>query len=232
MNVIRALRGLTSRHALLLAAALVIVLGTWAFIALLDVVREGESRRFDSRVIEYFHAHPGPPWLQDAGRDLTALGGITVLTLVVLAVVGSLLISRKRGAAALVIVATVGGIAIGSTIKHLVSRDRPPREYQVAYVFTKSFPSGHSMYSAVVYLTLGALLAQVTRGRTLKIYIICCAVLVTFLVGLSRVYLRVHWPTDVLAGWSAGLVWSILCLLVARELQQRGAVEREGEEAQ
>ena len=214
-------------HAVGLAAAAIIVGGVWAFIALLDAVREGESQRFDNRIIEWCYRHPGPPWLQDAARDLTALGSVTVLALMFLVTVGFLLISRKGGAALLMTVAVLGGLLIGTAIKQAVHRDRPPREYQEAPVYTKSFPSGHSMLSAVTYLTLGALLAQVTRGRVLKIYIISVALLVTFLVGLSRVYLRVHWPTDVLAGWTAGLVWAILCLLVAHLLQRAGAVEPE-----
>ena len=222
---ITALRSLTRRHVLLLVGVLVIVLGTWGLIGLTDTVVEGETQHFDNRIILWFYHHPGPQWLQDSGRDLTALGGVTVLTLVICGVVGFLLICRKRGAAGLVIVAVVGGLLIGSTIKHFVGRPRPPRQYQAAYVFTASYPSGHSMLSAVTYLTLGALLAQVSRGRWLRIYIILVAIVVTFLVGLSRVYLRVHWPTDVLAGWTAGLVWSLICLLVAQELQRRGAVE-------
>ena len=222
-------RRLTTDHLLVLLGLLVIVLGLWGFIALLDEVREGGTPAFDQRLIYWCHAHPGPLWLQDVGRDLTALGGVTVLTLVVGATTGYLLIARKRGAAGLVIVATAGGLIISSVIKHFVSRDRPPRDFQAAYVFTKSFPSGHSMLSAVTYLTLGVLLAQVTRGRALKLYFIGIALALTLLVGCSRVYLRVHWPTDVLAGWSAGLAWAVICLLVARELQRRGAVEREDE---
>ena len=226
VNAISTLRRtLTLRHVLLLCGSLVIVLGTWGLIALTDTVVEGETQHFDNRVMLWCYQHPGPQWLQDSGRDLTALGGVTVLTLVLVAVVGFLLICRKRGMALLVVVAVGGGLLIGSTIKHFVDRPRPPRQYQAAYVFTASFPSGHSMLSAVTYLTLGALLAQVSRGRWLRVYIIFFAVFVTFLVGLSRVYLRVHWPTDVLAGWTAGLVWSLLCLLVAEELQRRGAVE-------
>ena len=218
---------LTRRHALALAALLVIVAGVWGLVALTDNVVEGDTQHFDSRVNRWFAMNRGPQWLQDAGRDLTALGGVTVLTLVTCAVVGFLLISAKRGAAILVIVAIVGGLVIGSTIKHFVNRPRPPREFQAAYVFTASFPSGHSMLSAVTYLTLGALLAQVVKRRVLKLYILTIAVLVTFLVGLSRVYLGVHWPTDVLAGWTAGLVWALICLIVAHELQRRGAIERE-----
>jgi undecaprenyl-diphosphatase len=223
------LRDLASRQALTLTVVLFILLGLWLFIALTDHVAEGHSEKFDMSVIVWFHNHRGPPALRDAGRDLTALGGVTVLTLVTTTVTGFLLITRKRGAALLVVIAVTGGLLIGSTIKSRVHRDRPPLEYQEAYVFTKSYPSGHSMLSAVTYLTLGALLAQVTAGVWIRVYIIAVAMLVTFLVGLSRVYLGVHWPTDVLAGWTAGLVWSILCLFVARILQKRGAVEKEGE---
>ena len=208
---------------------LFLVVGCWVLIVLTDHVREGHYEKFDMGLIRWFHAHRGPPGLRDAGRDFTALGGIAVLTLVTSAVTGFLLITRKRRAAVLLVVAVVGGLLIGVVLKSAVHRDRPPLQYQEAYVFTKSFPSGHSMLSAVTYLTLGALLAQVTRRRRVKIYIIAVALLVTFLVGLSRVYLGVHWPTDVLAGWTAGLVWSILCLFVARKLQQKGALERESD---
>jgi undecaprenyl-diphosphatase len=220
-------RRFIAENRLVLAALLVVVGGTWGFVALADKVTEGETQRFDNRIIQWCNRHPGPLWLQDAGRDLTALGGVTVLALVTLAVANFLLISRKRGAAVLVVAAIVGGLVISSVIKHYVSRDRPPQQFRQAYVYTKSFPSGHSMLSAVTYLTLGALLAQVTKGKWLKLYIISVAVILTGLVGVSRVYLRVHWPTDVLAGWTAGLVWAILCQLVARWLQRRGAVEPE-----
>lgn len=217
----------TRKHAVLLGGLLVLIAGGWGLVELTDRVVEGETQRFDLRVIRWFAAHRGPQSLQDVARDLTALGGVTVLTLVTIAVVGFLMIDRKRGAAALMIVAVVGGLSIGSLIKHIINRPRPPRQYQAAYVFTASFPSGHSMLSAVTYLTLGALLAQVIRRRVLRLYVICVAVLLTFLVGVSRVFLGVHWPTDVLAGWTAGLIWALLCLSVAHQLQLRGAVEIE-----
>ena len=81
------------------------------------------------------------------------------------------------------------------------------------------------MFSAVVYLTLGALLSQLVEERKLKAYFLGVACFLTFVVGLSRVYLGVHYPTDVLAGWSAGLAWALLCWMVASYLQRRGKVE-------
>src|SRR5437588_524261 len=117
------LQWLRSRHAMLLASVLFVVGGVWAFVALADAVEENETRRFDNRIINYCRQHPGPPWLADVGRDLTALGGITVMTLLTLVVCGYLLISGKTRATVLVLVAVIGGLLISSVIKHYVSRE-------------------------------------------------------------------------------------------------------------
>lgn len=81
------------------------------------------------------------------------------------------------------------------------------------------------MLSAVVYLTLGGILSRVERPRPIKIYVLSVAVILTLLIGVSRVYLGVHWPTDVLAGWCAGATWAVLCWRVALALQRRGEIE-------
>jgi undecaprenyl-diphosphatase len=168
----------------------------------------------------------GPPWLHEVGRDLTALGGVAFLSLMVAAVAGFLLLRQLYGALWLVLAATAGGLVASTLLKLLFERERPSIVPHLSIVSTHSFPSGHSMLSAVVYLTLGALLGRIVPGLRYKAYFLLVALTLTFLVGVSRVYLGVHFPTDVLAGWSAGLAWAALCWLVARYLQHRGAVER------
>lgn len=210
-------------------------LALWGFIALADEVGEGETRAFDQAILLALRtpgdpSDPlGPPWFEEMMRDFTALGGVGVLTLVILAVTGFLLLSRRRRTALLVLLASGGGILLSAVLKHGFDRPRPELVPHGSIVYTSSFPSGHSMMSAIVYLTLGALLARAQPNRRLKAYLILVSVLVTLLVGFSRIYLGVHWPTDVLAGWSAGAAWALVLWWLARRLQQRRAIEREGE---
>ena len=221
------IKWLGSRGGWFLTAALVIVVGIWGLIALTDSVSEGHTQKFDDRINTWCVTHPGPKWLQEGGRDLTALGGFTVLSLGVAAVAGYLLLSGKKGMTILVIAATLGGLFLTTALKHWIDRPRPPLRQPGTLVFTRSFPSGHSALSAAVYLTLGVLLARASTSRVLKFYFLCIALVLTTLVGLSRVYLGAHYPTDVLAGWTIGLVWSLLCWMVSRELQRRRVVEPE-----
>jgi undecaprenyl-diphosphatase len=218
---------LGAHGAIVLGALLVIVAGTWGFIELLDEVQEGDTQKFDEWAIKTLTSYHGPEYrlLEEIGRDITALGGIVVLVLATAAVVGFLLIVRNYRAMWLVIIATVGGQVLSSVLKYFIDRDRPDLVPHLSNVYTTSFPSGHSMMAAVVYLTLGSLLASVVKRRRLKLYILSLALLATLLVGVSRVYMGVHWPTDVLAGWTAGLVWALLCWLVARQLRLRGAIQ-------
>ena len=221
---------------IVLVAVLLIVGGTWGFIELADEVREGDTQRFDDWAVRAMRraddpSRPiGPHWLPEVGRDLTALGGVAVLSLTTAFVAGYLLIVRKYHAMWLVLAATLGGLLISTLLKQLIDRARPDLVPHLSNVYTSSFPSGHSMLSAVVYLTLGALLTRLASERRVKLYFLAAALLLTFLVGVSRVYMGVHYPTDVLAGWTAGLVWALLCWLVARHLQRRGAVEKDADE--
>jgi undecaprenyl-diphosphatase len=215
-----------------LVGMLIIVLGTWGFLELAGEVTEGDTKAFDARILLALrepgnpHQPIGPQWLHEVVRDFTALGGYAVLILVLLAVTGYLWLERKQGAMLLVVVAIIGGFILSLSLKSVFERERPTEVEALSYVHTSSFPSGHAMMSAVVYLTLGTLLSRLSRSFVMRFYFLAIAVLLTVLVGFSRVFLGVHYPTDVLAGWAAGLVWSTLCWLVARRLQKRGAVEQ------
>lgn len=207
----------------------------WAFIALAGEVFEGETHGFDSAILLALRnpqnlADPiGPGWLEESARDITGLGGYAILTIVTAAAVIYLLMARKRGAAALVAIAMIGGALLSTGLKLGFERPRPELVPHATRIYTASFPSGHAMLSAVSYLTLGALLSRVQERRRIKAFVMGLAVVTTLLVGLSRIYLGVHWPSDVLGGWAVGAAWASLCWFVALQLQRRGQVERPGE---
>jgi undecaprenyl-diphosphatase len=188
----------------------------WLFVEVADEVLEGEMRALDRAIILALRSAGdpndplGPRWVEEMMRDFTALGGLSILTVMVLAVAGYLLLADKRRTALLVVVASVGGILLGAALKYGFGRPRPDLVSHGAMVYTASFPSGHAMMSAIVYLTLGTLLASVEPNVRIKLYLFGVALLLTALVGISRVYLGVHWPTDVVAGWAAGLAWALL----------------------
>jgi undecaprenyl-diphosphatase len=205
-----------------------------AFAKLADAVGDGGTRAFDERLLVALRtpgnlADPiGPKWFEEMMRDFTAMGSTGVLTLMVLTIAGFLAMTRKGYAAFFVLVSVIGGVLISQSMKWAYARPRPELVPHGAEVYTASFPSGHSMMAAVVYLTLGALLARTLADRAVKIYVLAVAVFATILVGVSRVYLGVHWPTDVLAGWALGAAWALICGLVMTWLQRRGQVEGAG----
>lgn len=215
----------------------IVVAGVWALAELADEVIEGSTRNLDRDILLLLRAgsvdNPvGPDWVEEVMRDLTALGGIAVLTLTTVAVIGYFALQRKYGSMLYVIVTVGGGLVVSSAAKEAFDRPRPDLVPYGSLVHTASFPSGHSMMAAVAYLTLGVLVARTLSRTRLKVYVLMLAVIATLLVGISRVYLGVHWPTDVVAGWQAGVVWASVCMLGARYLARRGQVEPEaGEEA-
>lgn len=211
--------------------------GVWTFIELADEVSEGETRAVDRAVLLALRepadlADPvGPVWLEEAVRDYTALGGFAVLTILTLSVCIFLLLAGKEHIALLLLASVAGGLLGSHLLKDVFERPRPDVVPHRVVVSSASFPSGHSMQAAATYLTLGAILARVQKRRRLRAYILALAAFLTLLVGFSRIYLGVHWPTDVLAGWTAGGVWAFLCWAVALKLQRRGAIEKPGEGA-
>jgi undecaprenyl-diphosphatase len=208
--------------------ALLFVMAVWVFAELVDDAPEGDYLDLETKIMRSFRNPDdisrgfGPPEVTLAMRDITALGSVTVLTIMVLLVLGFLLLKRRYRAAALIFAATIGGTIFGTLAKTVIARDRPQIVPHLTEVSSKSFPSGHSMMSSVVYLTLGALLAQTAVRRREKVYVITAAALLTVMIGVTRVYLGVHYPTDVVAGWSAGVAWALLCWAIAWWLQRRG----------
>jgi undecaprenyl-diphosphatase len=169
----------------------------------------------------------GPLWMEEAFRDITALGSGAVLVLVILAVSGFLILRGQYHGLALLLAASIGGSLLTTSLKGVFERPRPEFAAHLLENLSYSFPSGHSLMAAVVYLAIGALLARMVRPRGHKIYILMVAMALSGLVGVSRVYLGVHYPTDVAAGWTIGLAWAVLCWLVAAVLQAFGKVEKE-----
>ena len=220
---------ITNEARLLAAIALVcgLLLG---FLHLADEVAEGETAAFDNWVLLLFRTPGnvdqviGPPWVQEMVRDITSLGSFAFLGLLVLGVAIYLVLAGMRSAAVLVVFSVLGGTLLSTVLKMGYNRPRPDLTH-MSQQFTASFPSGHAMLSAVTFLTLGALLARLAPTRAQRIFSITAAVFLTLLVGSSRLYMGVHYPSDVLAGWSLGAAWALLCSLAAAVLQRRGEVE-------
>lgn len=195
----------TTWHELhILAGVLGVTCALLAFASLAEEIGEGETQGFDRAVMLALRqpTDPGEPigpnWLKLAARDFTSLGSHAVLATITLAVAGYLALNHMRGAALLVLTSVAGGMTLSAVLKLGLNRERPNLVPHVVEVYTASFPSGHAMLSAVTYLTLGALLTRVQPRWLVKAYVLALAVLITLLVGASRVYLGVHWPTDVL----------------------------------
>jgi undecaprenyl-diphosphatase len=218
----------------ILVLLFVIAAGVFAFATLASDVKEGETSGFDRRILLAMR-HPGDlspkgsPAVQEAVRDISALGGVALLSLVTFIAVGFLVLDGKSHMAGFAAGSVVGGLVVATLLKDVFQRPRPEIVPHIVYASSSSFPSGHSMMSALTYLTLAALLARSQERKRLKAFFLLLAALMTFMVGVSRVYLGVHWPTDVLAGWMAGAVWALLCWTAARWLQSRKALEREAE---
>ncbi len=203
----------------------------YAFIAIADAVTGNSPGAVDRGILLALRnpanlADPlGPPWFEEMMRDFTALGGTGALTLLTLMVLAFLMLIRKRHAAVLVAVSVAGGTVLSQIMKWGFDRPRPDIVPHGSIVYTQSFPSGHTMLAAVVYLTLGALLARTQSQVRVKVFLLTMAALLTVLIGISRIYLGVHWPTDVLGGWMLGAAWAALCWLVMVWLQRKGEVE-------
>lgn len=195
-------------------------LGLFAFIG--DEIREGENWRLDSAVLlalrrpDNLSVPIGPKWLEQSAIDASALGGFTLVWFLSIAVVVFLLVIRRRTEAALLAAAFTGSALLNAGLKLLFHRPRPEVVPHLTQVSNDSFPSGHAMISAATYLTIGVLLAHTQSRLAAKVYLVALAIVLVVAVGLSRLYLGVHWPSDVMAGWSVGSAWAIGVSMLAQ----------------
>ena len=216
-----------------LLVGLSVCLLLWGFLALASEVMEGDTKALDTRILVSLRqaddpSRPiGPAWVESALLDLTAIGGPTVLALVVFAVVGFLALQTRYHTALVVLITAASGEVANIAIKNAFMRPRPTVVPHLREAFSTSFPSGHAMESAIIYLTLGAMLMRLAERRITKLYCMGMAIFVTFLVGMSRVYLGVHYPTDVLGGWIFGFMWASLCWLVSQRFEEETGVAEE-----
>jgi undecaprenyl-diphosphatase len=225
-DLVKGMKGarLSRAPAILVAIA---ALGALTFFYLGHEVGEDEFRQFDSAILLWLRnpadlSQPiGPPWLAESVLEITALGGYTLIILLVAAVIGFLLVAGLRGPALFVFLSVLTGWLASQVLKSFYSRPRPDLVPQLDVVHTASFPSGHATMTALVYLTLAAVIARLTDRTSLRIYVFAAAALISIIVGLSRVYLGVHWPSDVIAGWVLGAAWAALSWLVVSALRYR-----------
>jgi undecaprenyl-diphosphatase len=195
-------------------------------------VLEGDTMAFDRAMILALRdpsntAVPiGPTWFHGAMVSITAMGSGTVLTLITVIAAGYLIAERKPAVAAFTVSSVAAGALLGTVLKSVYSRARPDVVTHLVGTHSASFPSGHAMNSAVVYLTLAVLIARTAQDRRISAYLIVVAIVMTLVIGFSRVYLGVHWPTDVVAGWCVGGLWAMTCSLVAKSLQSARQIER------
>ena len=205
----------------LLVVAFAALMG-FLFLKLGSEVVEGETQGFDQALLHFSHGlRERHAWLGPVLRDITSLGSTVVLTLLTVGTVVYLALFAARRMALLVAVSVTSGILLVSWLKAGFDRARPDITWAELAVAGMSFPSGHTSMSAIVFLTVGALIAATRRRTSERLFILASAGLLTLLVGLSRVALGVHWATDVIGGWALGSAWAVLWLLLARALDKR-----------
>jgi undecaprenyl-diphosphatase len=189
-------------------------------------------QRFDETVIRNLRsandlATPvGPNWFKELTRDFTALGGYGILSTITILVTTFLHLERRPARAHFVVVTVVVGYALSMMLKAMIARPRPDIVPWLSHVHSSSFPSGHSMMSAVVYLSLGLMLSDLTSRRLVKTFVVIAPLTISALVGFSRVCMGVHYPTDVVAGWWLGISWSLACWLAIRRWRAFREVRR------
>ena len=210
-------RRIESRALLLVIAA---TGALWAFFAIADEMSEGDTRKIDRQILlalrnPHDPTHPiGSMNVQEAMRDVTALGGETVMTLVTLVGAAAFAMHGRFRRACLLVGAALLADISSQFLKASYGRPRPDLVPHGSYVYSASFPSGHTTISAAVFLTLAVLISSLEQKRRIKVMVYGLAIVMVLAIGVSRVYLGVHWPSDVLAGWCLGAVWALTAWLL------------------
>ena len=220
------------REVWILLVMLSIVLGISVFFTISNLIQAGSIQKYDELILYSFRDPQdvtipiGPVWLKEVMRDVTSLGGGTVLTILIVNISLFLLLKKKYFAFFFVIVASLGGFFVDISLKSLFARERPDIMLHLTLVTSKSFPSGHSMMSAAIYPTLAAIIARIQGNFKIRIFVISASVVLMILIGFSRVYLGVHYPSDVIGGWTAGLTWATICWFAALYFERKNLLER------
>ena len=217
---------------LLLGWVIGLSLGIYLLIAGHDWLRAEGTQRFDEWVLHSLRRPEdqsvpiGPDWLHEAALDATALGSYLVLSLLVSGTAFFLMLTRRYVQSLFTVAAVAGAYGFMFWIKHFVDRERPAVVPHLRDVTLQSFPSGHAMMSAAIYLTLAALASQGVTSPGIRAFWFLCAGALAALTGTSRVFLGVHYPTDVLAGWVIGALWAMMCVTAWNCLSARTNIDR------
>jgi undecaprenyl-diphosphatase len=227
MSVLRRI----TRDTRLLLEVLAVAGLVWIFFAITNAVTQNETQTFDEKVLLSLRTDAagkdpiGPEWVEVAMVDLSALGSGAVATLVTTLSVVFLLLDRKPRLAIMLAVCALGTYGVMSAFKDIFARGRPVIIHALRGENGYSFPSGHASIGAALYVTLAVLIASGLERRRLRVYVIFAGVGLALLIGFTRIYIGVHYPSDVVAGWTVGTAWATLCGAVSRQLQKRGVVE-------
>ncbi len=162
----------------------------------------------------------GPNWLSYFMQNITALGGWPILTVLAVTLSGAFALTRRWPMLVILLAVVLGESIITGLLKSLFDRERPDFIPHLIYSSSASFPSGHAASASAVYLTFGFAIASLMTRKVLRYYSLGAALLIIFLIGVSRVYLGVHYPSDVVAGWCVGAAWASTVWLVADRLRR------------
>lgn len=201
--------------------------GTALFILMTALATRGDPAAFDRDILLAMRragdlATPaGPSWLPGFAQGVTELGGTPVLLTLTIALAGYFIMKRNGGSLAILLAAVIGESIVVGQMKQAFGRVRPDFLPHLVEATSPSFPSGHSASAAAIFLTLAALIARETRDRAVRNYVFFVAVVLALMVGASRVYLGVHYPTDVIGGFGFGAAWAAMIFIAARHVQDR-----------